>query len=127
MQLAEAHVESVVGPLTAARLMTGMRAGSHKGHWGSLLKLQSSESAHEFLRTSRSVLAADAIIWDDEEIRLENAGTVWLASREGIIASGTSEMQRNIISERILGLPREPSNERDPPFSDNGKVRDRTK
>jgi alkylation response protein AidB-like acyl-CoA dehydrogenase len=62
------------------------------------------------------VSGPEGVIWDGEEPTRPNAGTLFLGSRSIAIAGGTNEMQRNIVSERLLGLPREPTTDRDVPF-----------
>jgi alkylation response protein AidB-like acyl-CoA dehydrogenase len=99
-------------------LAAGLRLSTHKGPWGSLSKLQSAVSAHQADRSALAVYGPDGVIWDGDEVRLDNAGTQWLGSRVHSLAGGSNEMQRNIISERLLGLPREPSYDRDLPFNE---------
>jgi alkylation response protein AidB-like acyl-CoA dehydrogenase len=45
-------------------------------------------------------------------------GQRWLTARIKTIAGGTSEMQRTAISERVMGLPRDPSPDTQLPFRD---------
>jgi alkylation response protein AidB-like acyl-CoA dehydrogenase len=51
------------------------------------------------------VLGTDATVWSEDLERLQR---VFLFSRADTIYAGTNEVQRNIISERGLGLPKEP-------------------
>jgi alkylation response protein AidB-like acyl-CoA dehydrogenase len=117
-QVADAYIEAVVGPLMSERLMLGLRLGAYKGQWGSLAKLQSSVAKHATVRATLAVDGADGVVWDGADVVYDNVGTRWLGSRGVTLAGGSNEMQRNIISERLLGLPREPSADRDRAFGD---------
>ena len=116
--IADAYIASVVGPLTSARISVGMRLGTLKGQWGSLSKLQGAVAGIEAARTALAVHGPDGVMWDGDDVQLENPGTAWLAIRGHTLAGGSNEMQRNIISERLLGLPREPASDRDIPFNE---------
>jgi alkylation response protein AidB-like acyl-CoA dehydrogenase len=48
----------------------------------------------------------------------ETAATNYLNGRIMAIAGGSNQIQRNIISERMLGLPREPNFDINKPFRD---------
>jgi alkylation response protein AidB-like acyl-CoA dehydrogenase len=68
------------------------------------------------------LLGADAMAWEsdkviyDESLPREVRGM--LRSRANTIEGGTSEVNRNIIGERVLGLPREPDPWKDAAWSE---------
>jgi alkylation response protein AidB-like acyl-CoA dehydrogenase len=77
---------------------------------GQSLTLSAGQSAFAF--RSGATRNARQFTWVDRYIGTANTAGNWLASfylaRSGTIYAGTSQVQRNIIGDRILGLPREP-------------------
>jgi len=68
-----------------------------------VIKLAYTEARQRFGELCLRVLARNALHVDDNELVEERLRTLALT-----IAAGSSQIQRNIISERVLGLPREP-------------------
>lgn len=54
--------------------------------------------------------------WADSGGQLADAGTDYLMRQQGSIGGGTTEMARNVVAERVLGMPRERSIDTSVPF-----------
>jgi alkylation response protein AidB-like acyl-CoA dehydrogenase len=116
-RIAEAYVRRRAASHAGDRVMLGMSTGAFKGDWGSLLKLGLALDTLRRGEIGLEVAGPDGVIWnDDAEPDAGQAGRTWLDARSISIAGGTNEMQRNIVSERLLGMPREPATDRDVPF-----------
>ena len=57
-----------------------------------------------------------AVAWSSEEADVGQLGIDYLTRQAGSIGGGTVEMARNVISERVLGMPRERTADRDVAF-----------
>ena len=80
-------------------------AGGEPGPEGAITKLVSSELAHEAAAMMSELNGADGLFMDGDALM---ANFLVLMHRGMSIAGGTSEIKRNQIGERILGLPRDP-------------------
>jgi len=117
-QLAWAFTQVELMRYQGLRLLSTLAARREPGPEASVSKLFWSEYHKRLGEIAVSVLGADAVAVDP--IHLGEDGdrspirwqTTFVASRAGTIFSGTSEIQRNVIGERALGLPKEPTVER---------------
>jgi alkylation response protein AidB-like acyl-CoA dehydrogenase len=107
-RLAEAYVEVRLFRLHNLRTISRLSKGLDPGPEGSALKLYWSEMSKRLHDTVMAVLGDAAPLWRGAE---DNPGDgewqrSWLYYQASSIFAGTNEIQRNILAERVLGLPR---------------------
>jgi alkylation response protein AidB-like acyl-CoA dehydrogenase len=103
---------------TAARAAAARAAGQAPGPEGSLGKLASSRIARQAARVHALIAGPWAMLTGTGSPLDGVIAEITLSVPAISIAGGTDEIQRTIIAERILGLPREPDTARDLPFRD---------
>lgn len=97
-------------------LVEQIRAGIDPGARGSVGKLLNAQLAECGVETAQAVLGPGSVFWADGDDRGERTALAISEKHSWSIAGGTSEIQRTIIGEQILGLPKEPQVDRGIPF-----------
>lgn len=115
MRIYSAEVcKSLVSALTRSRV----KAGQAPGPGGSLGKLADAQIARMTREVAMRIGGPGSAAWRAEDPHGDRWAKTTLTSFASSIAGGTDEIQRNIIGDRVLGLPREPAVDRDVPFQD---------
>jgi alkylation response protein AidB-like acyl-CoA dehydrogenase len=109
--------------------LTNIRAGQNRkigvpGPEGSTGKLAYAEGNKKIYDFCVSLLGADGMLYSTYEMQRpetamfsDSVQKAFLRARANSIEGGTSEVMRNILGERVLGLPGEPRTDRDVPWS----------
>lgn len=109
-KIAKWLVEIEVYRYTTLRAVSALAHGGAPGPEASINKIFWSEWHKDFSEDALEILGPAALASSSEEDGIDAGRWTreFLFARAGTIYAGTSEIQRNIISERVLGLPKEP-------------------
>ncbi len=118
-------VEAEVSRLTGQRLRQKIALG-HPGPEGSAMKLTFARLAQQLSGLEVELLGEEALRYSDwTMVRSEHvdftgrdAGYRYLRAKGNSLEGGTSEILRNIVAERVLGLPAEPRVDKDIAWKD---------
>jgi len=108
--LAQLAIETKVMGYTARRARDTARAG-RPGPEGSGMKLRGSKLFRDYTALALELLGPEGTCDPHGELQ-----TLFLTAPSLSIRGGTDEIQRNIVGERVLGLPEEPRVDRHVPF-----------
>jgi alkylation response protein AidB-like acyl-CoA dehydrogenase len=106
-RLVDAWIAVRLMRVTALRTIGELVAGRTPGAQAATSKLYASVQHQRLLELATELLAEEATV-TGEGYALEPLQRAFLLSRAETIYGGSSQIQRNIIGERVLGLPKEP-------------------
>jgi hypothetical protein len=120
-RLAWCYSKVKIMQLLGWRTLTGFLKGHHPGPDGSIFKLYWSEYHRVVTELSMDIMGAEGLVpsgraplssFQTDDGSAPNSTASWtntfLNARAGTIYAGTSQVQRNILGEMVLGLPKEP-------------------
>jgi alkylation response protein AidB-like acyl-CoA dehydrogenase len=103
---------------TRQRFEAARKSGKTTGFEASLLKLFNSDNAQALQNLSIDLEGLNGVAHRSDDRWADASAYAFLRVRSQTIAGGSSEMQHNILGERVLGLPREPSADGGIPWRD---------
>src|SRR5262249_11775376 len=106
-QIAQNEMDTRAFMLTVQRSADAAKAGHQPGPESSLFKAHATELNQRRYELMERIAGPQGLGWEGPGFESEELERTreWLRSRANTIEGGTSEVQRNIIAKRVLGLP----------------------
>ncbi len=106
-RLAQSYIDVELLKLVGYRSLTRILRTGHPGLESSIEKVLGSETDQRLQESAMMFFGPHAALADEPRAAgADSIGPAYLYSRSETIMGGTSEIQRNVIAQRILGLPR---------------------
>jgi alkylation response protein AidB-like acyl-CoA dehydrogenase len=116
--IGEVRAAALVAEQTATRIVHRIRTGDLNDQAAALIRLQRGVNGTRQATVAFELAAGSAVAWDEADEILGRQGLDFLTRQAGQIGGGTTEMARNVISERVLGMPRERAGDQDVAYRD---------
>jgi alkylation response protein AidB-like acyl-CoA dehydrogenase len=113
--VAEVHAIGRIQQQLISRVTDGMRTQQLPPPAAAIMRLFAGQASTRIAEIGVEIMGSHAVVADDGEGL--GYGESFLMRQAGSLGGGSTEMSRNIISERVLGMPREFAADRDVPFS----------
>jgi len=112
----ESIMLEVVGGHLGQRIGLGIASGAISDQSAAIGRLFVGTSTARSRSISFEIVGASGAAWTDDDGAAAERGTDYLMRQVSSIGGGTTEMARNVISERVLGMPRERTLDKDVAF-----------
>lgn len=116
--IGESHAIALIGDALTHHIAEQIRTGEANEQAAAIARLWFGVTAVRNSTISFELAGAAGVAWSDDDTSLGQKGVRFLMRQSSCLAGGTTEMARNAISERVLGMPRERSVDKDIPFRD---------
>ena len=116
--IGEARVLDIVDRELRGRIGKGLATGRVAEQSAAIVRLFTGVSATRLKTIAFEISGSAGAAWSDDDGQVAFSGDDYLIRQVSCIGGGTTEMARNVISERVLGMPRELSRDRNVPFRD---------
>jgi len=116
--IGQAQALEVVGRELRLRIGSGIGSGALPDQSAAIGRLFDGVATAQLRTIAFEIAGAAGAAWTEHDGELADRGVDYLMRQVSTIGGGTTEMARNVISERVLGMPRERSLDKDVPFRD---------
>ncbi|CAI7978516.1 Acyl-CoA dehydrogenase [Frankia sp. Hr75.2] len=116
--IGEGRMLDLVTHALQGRLSRGLRSGRMPDQSAAIGRLFTGVTAARTTTLSFNLAGGASAAWTDDDGATAECGNDFLLRQVSCIGGGTTEMARNVVSERVLGMPREPAKDRGVAFRD---------
>ena len=113
----EARMLELVSKEMSTYVSDSIQSGRLNDQAAALVRLFKGTAQNRIVTLAFEVAGSEGAAWTEDTAASQSA-TNFLMRQGGTIGGGTTEMARNVISERVLGMPRERRLDKDVPFRD---------